>query len=187
MEMLFSKVALVFSVVLSSFTNAALAQKIDTVYADSISIEGIGYRSPLDSVEKRLGNPISYTVYEEEEGEAEGHDKWFYFAYDSLKLAFYEWNQEVYLSSFTTNNRSHPVKLGPVSVIVGASVTTLQTHFPKSFEEFVSRQKQNDKEDGEFYIRIALVYPNAVSYDGIVNLKIVEGRISEVSASFQPA
>ncbi|MGB3777156.1 MAG: hypothetical protein WA960_02270 [Tunicatimonas sp.] len=181
------KFTLFLSVVLSSISNTVLCQNIDTVHADSINIEGISYRSPLDSVEKKLGSPLSYTVYEEEEGEAEGHDKWFYFTYDSLHLAFHEWNQEVYLSSFTTSNRSYVVKLGLVSTILGASVTTLQAHFPNSFKDFVSRQKQKGSKDGNLYIKIALVYSNAVSYDGIVNLRIVDNKISEVSASFQPA
>ena len=126
-------------------------------------------------------------MYEEEEGEAEGYDKWFYFTYDSLKLAFYEWNKEVYLSSFVTKHRRYEVELGEAVVSVGDSMNVLQTNFPNSFDEFVSRGNPDGNKAEEFYIRIAIVYPNAVSYDGIINIKIFRDRITEISASFQPA
>ena len=164
------------------------AQHIDTIYAENVSIEKIGYNSSLDSVKSRLGKPKDYSTYEEEEGEAEGYDKWFYFTYDSLKLALYEWNGDVHLSSFSNRNKRYKVELGRSLISVGDSIDILRTSFPHSFREFVSRQAQHhDYQQEEFYIRIAVVYPNAVSYDGIVNIKVRSQIITEISASFQPA
>ena len=162
-------------------------QVLDTVDVHNIRIEGIGYNTPLDSVEKKLGKPLKYSTYEEEEGEAEGYDQWFYFTYDSLQLAFYEWEQKTYLFSFDSFDQKYKIELSNKSVSIGDHVQTLQTHFPNSFNEFISRVDSDPDMEKELYIRIAKVFPNAISYDGIINITVKENKIIRVSASFEPA
>ena len=154
-------------------------QVLDTLDARMISIAGIWRTTPPDSVKSKLGTPVDYSVYEEEEGETEEYDQWFYFTYDSLKLAFYQHKGERYGSSFATIGRSYPIILGDIRISVGASLSTLEEHFPHSFQEFTSRRKI-DKNEEELYIRIAEIQADTVSYDGIVTIKIVENRIAEV-------
>ena len=169
-------------------TTTLLGQQVlDTVNVDDIDIEGIGYKTHMDSVERNLGTPLKYSTYEEEEGEAEGYDQWFYFTYDSLQLAFYEWEQNTYLFSFNYFGHNRTIKIGNTSISIGDHVQSLQTHFSYSFSEFVSRSSSSSNPEKELYIRIEKIYPDAVSYDGIINITVVEDRIVRISASFEPA
>ncbi len=173
--------------VLTASTNLALGQQLDTIDVYTVSVADIDYNTPMDSIEKRLGKPMEYSVYEEEEGEAEGYDKWFYFTYNSLQLTFYEWSRETYLFSFNINSNQYTVKLGNMQVSVDDSIKILQEHFPNSYHEFISRQNPDNNQVEDFYIRIAIPYLNAISYDGIINIKILENKVIGVSASFRPA
>ncbi len=186
METLFNNLVMLLMIMLP--TTMLLGQQVlDTVDVHNIRIEGIGYNTPLDSVKKKLGKPLKYSTYEEEEGEAEGYDQWFYFTYDSLQLAFYEWEQKTYLFSFDSFDQKYKIELSNKSVSIGDHVQTLQTHFPNSFNEFISRVDSDPDMEKELYIRIAKVFPNAISYDGIINITVKENKIIRVSASFEPA
>ena len=165
----------------------APSQLLDTLDASRVTVAEIGFNSSLNSVRKKLGAPVGYHIYQEEEGEEEGAEQWFYFTYDSLKLAFSQWNEEVHLSSFSVTGKQYAVVLGEISLSVGDEVEVLKNHFPYSFEDFALRKWSSLDKENKFYVRIAVAYHDVISYDGIVNIKVNGKRITEISVSFQPA
>lgn len=161
--------------------------QLDIVFVDSIYIDDVSYRSDISKVEEKFGMPKNYSEYEEEEGGAEGFDKWFYFTYDSMKITFYEYNNVKKMSSFDVKGSSYKININDKEITVGMSLGILKNMFPKSHLEYLKRYDKTNPRVKNFYVTIAIKYPKAISYDGILNIEIVEDRIRSIAASFDPA
>lgn len=161
--------------------------QLDIVFADNLNIDGLGYKSNFSQVREKFGNPKQYSEYDDPLGLSEGHDKLFYFTYDSMKITFFEYNNNISMSSFNVEGSSYKINFNNKEIIVGMNLEILKVMFPKSHLDYLKRYARTNPTVKNFYVTIAMKYPKVISYDGILNIKIVEDRIHSIAASFDPA
>jgi hypothetical protein len=119
------------------------ARPYDVVNVEEVNVEGFKYGDPISKCKKIFGKPKEYETVDQSGGfSPEGRDKLYYLHYDSLRVKYYEFQDNKYLDNITIKSNKYIVNIVDMDITVGDSVDILQQAFPKSNQYY---QKENSK------------------------------------------
>ena len=171
---------------LTLFNNEIKSQKpSNEVNVKKVNVEGFKYGDPISKCKEVFGKPKEYKEVDQSGGlYPEGRDKLFFLNYDSLKVIYYEFQNEKYLDNIIIKSRKYEVSIGDVNISVGDNIDILKKAFSTSYQTYKEQyNKPYENKTQQFYIDLRVKHPEYVAY-GIINVFLENDIIKQIILGF---
>jgi len=167
---------------ISSAISWSQKNNYSTIVVDNIDINGFKYDYDINKCKEIFGKPKVYKEYVDPYP-IEGYGKNFYLIYDSIKFTFVEFYNNVILSNINIHGEDYTVNTGNFTFKVGDKLEKLK-YFEKSYAYFLKQNPKPYKEHEHFFYINLLIKRIDYEYYGIINIKLINDTIKEVSFRF---